>query len=412
MKNEVYSVFFGLYESFSKRYQFAVLAGVTIARAIYSLNWYTLSPGLTQVGAGFHASLQSLGVVESAFLAGAGIFQVPVSYAVARWNAKSLMVLGLSVIALANGIAAFSPNLEVLVLLRFLLGVGAAMFFSPAIIVVTPLFRTERQGLTLGIYNAAFNVGGAVALLGWAYVVEAYSWRIGLLLGAVLAIPPIVILTIVIKHSEKALARKSMSAGKSVAIVFKNRQIWFLGMGIIGMWAASYAISQFLPYFVTSVNLLPGALAGLLASLILIVPIPGSVIGGWLSDRMRNRKAFLLYPTVVFGVGTALIGFSNFSESLMLLGLMGLVESFTFASMYASPFQMEDLSLEQKAMSISLMNSIQILGAFILPILFATVAADLGYTDAWIVAGAFTMVFVPFLLLFREPFKSQVIYRT
>lgn len=401
-----------MYEAFSRRYQFAVLAGVTFARTIYSLNWYTLSPGLAQVGAGFHASLQSLGIVESAFLAGAGLFQVPVSYAVARWNAKGLMVSGLIVIALANGMAAFSPNLEVLVLLRFLLGVGAAMFFSPAIIVVTPLFKTERQGLALGIYNAAFNVGGAVALLGWAYVVEAYSWRIGLLLGAILAIPPIIILTIVIRHSEKAMTRESISAEKSVVKVFKNRQIWFLGLGIIGMWSASYAISQFLPYFETSVNLIPGALAGLLASLILIVPIPGSVIGGWLSDRMRNRKAFLLYPTVIFGVGTALIGFSNFSESLLLLGLMGLVESFTFASMYASPFQMQDLNLEQKAMSISLMNSIQISGAFILPILFATVAADLGYTNAWIVAGAFTIVFVPFLLLFREPFKSQVIYRT
>ena len=74
--------------------------------------------------------------------------------------------------------------------------------------------------------------------------------------------------------------------------------------------------------------------------------------------------------------------------------------------MYASPFQMDDLGVEQKAISISLMNSVQILGSFVVPIMFTIVAASYDYTNAWIVVGVFTLVFVPFLLLFREPFKT------
>ena len=60
-------------KTFSSRYKITVLLAIAIARVIYSLNWYTLSPGLYQVESGFHASIQSLGVLESAFLLGAGL---------------------------------------------------------------------------------------------------------------------------------------------------------------------------------------------------------------------------------------------------------------------------------------------------------------------------------------------------
>jgi MFS family permease len=156
------------------------------------------------------------------------------------------------------------------------------------------------------------------------------------------------------------------------------------------------------------VNLLDPAIASLLTSLVLIVPIPGSLMGGWLSDKTRNRKAFLLYPSIAFGLGTALIGFATLRQSLLLLPVLGITESFCFVSMYAAPFQMDDLAVEQKAISISLMNSVQILGAFVLPILFTMVAEIYDYTNAWILTGVFTLVFVPFLYLFKEPFKKKL----
>ncbi|MHB1868478.1 MAG: MFS transporter [Nitrososphaerales archaeon] len=392
---------------FSPRYKFEVLAVVAIARIVYSLNWYTLSPGLSQVGTAFNASVQSLGILESSFLAGAGLFQLPAAYAAARWNAKLLIISGLSLIALTNGLASFAPSLVILTILRFFLGVGAAMFFSPAIVVVAPLFRNEKQGLALGVYSSAFNIGGAIALLGWAYIVEIYTWRIGLLIGAALAVPVTAMLMVMIKHSERDFGQVSADPGKAVFNVLKSRQIWYMGVGIVGLWSASYVISQFLPYFETTVNLMNPAPAGFLASLILVVPIPGSILGGWLSDKLRNRKAFLLYPTIAFGFGTALIGFAKFDASFAVLSMLGLLQSFSFVSMYAAPFQMDEIKVNEKAISISLMNSVQILGAFILPILFASVALNSGYEYTWIIAGAFTLGFVPFLVFVREPFMKK-----
>lgn len=396
---------------FSKSYIFSVLAVITFARTIYSINWYTLSPGLTQVEAGFHASLLSLGILESSFAAGAAIFQVPAAYAASKKNAKLLAVLGLLVMCLSNGLSAFSPNLALLVALRFTLGLGAAMFFSPAIILVAPLFRSERQGLALGIYNSAFNLGGSIALLGWVFVIQAYGWRFGILLGAILLVPAIALILLVVRHTERDFGQAVTTPERSLIEVLKKKQIWYMGVGLVGLWSASYAITQFLPYFEIKVNLLEPDYAGLLAALTLLIPIPGSLIGGWLSDRFRNRKAFLLYPTIFFGIGTALIGYAGFNQSLFLLSSLGMLQSFAFVAMYAAPFQMEDLRIDQKTTSISLMNSVQIFGAFVLPILFTDTAVRLGYTTAWITAGIFTLAFVPLLLFVKEPFKRNREYR-
>lgn len=384
------------------------MAVVTFARTVYSINWYTLSPGLTQVEAGFHTSLQSLGILESSFALGAALFQVPAAYATAKRNAKLLAVIGLLTMGLSNGLSAFSPNLATLIGLRFTLGVGAAMFFSPATILVAPLFRSERQGLAIGIYNSAFNLGGTIALLGWVFVIQSYGWRFGILLGALLLIPAIILILVVVKHSERDLGQVIDSPKNSVVEVLKNRQIWYMGLGLVGLWSASYAISQFLPFFEIKVNLLEPSYAGFLASLSLLVPIPGSLIGGWLSDRLRNRKAFLLYPTILFGIGTALIGYSGFNVSILLLSSLGMCQAFAFVAMYAAPFQMNELKIDQKATSLSLMNGIQIFGAFVLPILFTNTAIRMGYAFAWITAGAFTLAFVPLLVLVKEPFKKEI----
>lgn len=381
-----------------------VLLAVTVARIIYSLNWFTLSPGLYQVAHDFGASLPSLGILESAFLMGAGIFQVPASYAASRWNAKLLVVGGLGVMAFSNGVGAFVPDFALLIITRFLLGIGAAMFFSPAIIIVAPLFRNERQGIALGLYNSAFSIGGTIGLFGWGYFVQLYNWRVGLLLGAILAAFALFEVQLTVKHSSRD-ATSTANPMKALAGVVRDRQIWFIGLGILGVWSAYYTLTQFIPFYETSVHGISPGLAGFMASIISITPIPGALIGGWLSDRLRNRKAFMLYPSLAFGIAVMLIGYAGFSETVTLLVVLGIMDSFAFTAMYAAPFQMSHLNMDQKAISISLMNGVQIIGAFLLPILFTLVASVNGYEIAWLAAGLFAIAFTPLLAFIKEPFK-------
>ena len=81
-----------------------------------------------------------------------------------------------------------SPNFPTLLVSRFLLGLGAALFFAPAIGILTPLFRPEEEGFVLGLYNSCFNIGGALGLFGWVLVTDLLGWRQGLVLGGLIGI--------------------------------------------------------------------------------------------------------------------------------------------------------------------------------------------------------------------------------
>src|SRR3990172_1600613 len=127
-----------------------VLASVLGSRAVYTINWFSISPALPFIAKDFGVDLPSLGVLTSSFLLGAGIFQVPAGVLSARWGPKNTSQLGMLLLSLSGIGEGISPNFTALLLSRFLLGVGAALFFSPAIGVLTPLFKEEEEGFVLG----------------------------------------------------------------------------------------------------------------------------------------------------------------------------------------------------------------------------------------------------------------------
>src|SRR6058998_912137 len=168
-----------------------VLGSVLTSRVIYTINWFNIAPLLGATGliaVALNVDLPSQGLLESSFLLGAGIFQIPAGILSARWGPKNASQLGMLVLSLSGIGEGLSPNYLVLYISRLLLGLGAALFFAPAIGVLTPLFKPEEEGFVLGLYNAMFNVGGGLGLFAWGFLFEVWNWRLGLILGGLIGI--------------------------------------------------------------------------------------------------------------------------------------------------------------------------------------------------------------------------------
>src|SRR5947199_10157460 len=136
-----------------------VLSSVLTSRVIYTINWFNISPALFLIGVEFGVDLPSLGILTASFLAGAGIFQIPAGIASARWGPKNTSQLGMLLLSLSGIGEGLSPNFPVLIVFRFLLGVGAALFFSPAFGICTSLFKTVEGGMVPGLYNTCVDTG-------------------------------------------------------------------------------------------------------------------------------------------------------------------------------------------------------------------------------------------------------------
>src|SRR5215831_6194510 len=224
----------GLVGSEVKR-RWLVLASVLSNRAIYTVNWFNISPALPLIAIDLGIDQPTIGFLTSSFLLGAGIFQIPAGILSSRWGPKNTSQMGILILSLSGIGEGLSANFPSLFATRFMLGIGAALFFAPAIGVLTPLFKPEEEGFVLGLYNAMFNVGGALGLFAWAFLFEVWSWRLGLILGGVIGLVLFGIGQVVIPKDTKV-----QRARGSMWLAFKSRNILLIAIGIVGVWGSVF----------------------------------------------------------------------------------------------------------------------------------------------------------------------------
>ncbi len=385
------------------RFRWIVLASVVASRLVYAISWFDISPASLAISQEFSVDLPSLGILASAFTVGVGLFQIPAGGLAARWGAKKTALLGLLVMAGAGVLSGAAPNFLLLIVSRFVVGLGAAFFFAPAIGIITPLFDPEEKGFAIGLYNGAFGIGAGIGLFGWAILDEFLGWRIGLAIAGIVTAAMAVENYLIIRDANPP----KKDAGGSVRAVIRSRSVWFWALGLLGFWGALYVISYFLQHFAETQLSLGKAEAGLLAASISFVAVLGGPVGGRLSDHFRSRKLFMIIPGIIFSLGVMTVGLLALPVLWIIPAALGFIDGFIFAALYAGPSQLPEVGPRYAPLAIGLINSVQILGSFWIPIAFTSLAQSSGYTIAWVFVGAAALAFLPLVALTKEPFSYE-----
>ncbi len=369
---------------------------IVFSRAIYALNWYNIAPAFLLISATFSLRMGLLGILPTVFMLGAGIFQVPAGIISTKIGAKNTAMTGLLLISLFSIFSGLALNFELLLIFRFVVGIGAAFYFAPIIPILNRLFKGENKGYVMGIYNGAFNFGGGFAILVWAIISYSLGWRIGLILGGIIGLITTIENIIVIPKDVKNDAESGNYS--KIKMVLTSKSVWALAIGLSGFWGAYFTAAQFLVTYVESIKHIFPSLAGFMSSMILLMGIAGGPIGGKLSDKLGKRKLFMYIPALSIGVLFILIPFSDLVNLFAIVILIGFLDVIVFSILYAMPAEYAEIEPQYLPLAIGLINSVQILVGSVSPFLFGYIV-DLtnNYTIGWIFLGIFTIIFLPVL---------------
>ncbi len=373
------------------------------ARVVYAFNWYNVGAVLPLIGSSLGAGTAELGIVLGAFLLGVGIFQVPAGFASVRFGARRVSLAGVAVLGVAGVASAFAPTWPILAVLRFVGGVGAAFFFSPALSLIASYFPPGRRGPVIGFYNGGFSVGGAAGLFAGAYLGLALGW------GWALGVGGLALLAVTALAAGILPRRPNEGRGGTLAelwadgsAVLVSRSIWGLSLGLSGFWTAIYALNQYLVQWVAVVH--PGwgiAFAAMLSGIVVLVSFPGGPVGGWLGERVRRRRRLLVLLGIAVGALVFTVPYAPLVLLVPILVVLGFMDGVIFAIIYLIPAYLPETRGEGLALGVAAVNSIQVILGSGLAIGFGFVAAAVGYTPAWWFAGALTVGLLPFLALVR-----------
>ena len=259
--------------------------------------------------------------IASSYLLAVAVGLIPAGKIADIYGRKKVFTTGLVIYTLGSTSAAFVDTAAWLIFFRVVQGLGAGMFVTTGMAILTSIFPPQKRGRAIGIYVAAVYVGLSVGPFVGGFLTQQFGWRSIFLVMFPMGLGSIAI-TLSFLKGEWADAR--------------NQKLDVLGSLI-------YAIA--ILFLIYGASILPSLTGGLL--------IPAGLLGLGLFFRQQSRtpypvfevSLFLENRTFAFSSLAALLNYSatfavTFLMSLYLQYIKGMTPQTAGVALMAQPVMM------------------------------------------------------------------------
>lgn len=384
----------GLHEGRVNR---VAVTSLVLGRIVYAINWYCIAAVFSLIASDLKQNVSGLGFVTAAFYMGIGIFQVPGGILAAKIGPRSTVIYGTTIASLAALLSGFAGNLAEIMVLRFLVGAGMAFVFAPGVILVTRYLKKGSEGLGIGVYNAAFYLGGTIGLSGWAILAVVVGWRMSLALSGSLGLVTSLLLVVCVPKDN--LRSDFKIDPNRLRLILSDKWLLALSISLLGLGVGTTVVGNFMAYYLENVSHVAVGEAGTIASLAVVLALVTAPFSGRIFDRFGNAKRLLLATGTIMALGIGIAFFGTLYSSIISGILVGLSSGAGFTFGFAAAREANMFGPEYETLAVSWVNSISLFGDFIPPLLFSYFAIQFGYPFAWLCLATLSFILIVPVLL-------------
>jgi len=132
---------------------------------------------MPEMGRSFHASVSEIQTTLSIFMIGLAASQLITGPLSDRFGRRPVILSGMALYALASVVCIFAPNIQVLIVARFLQALGACAGPVLGRAIVRDLYEPERSIHVLAVLGTAMAIAPALAPIIGSWLLEFYGWR-------------------------------------------------------------------------------------------------------------------------------------------------------------------------------------------------------------------------------------------
>jgi len=358
------------------------VTSLILGRIVYAINWYSIAAVFSLIASELKQDVSGLGLVTAAFYIGIGVFQVPGGLLAAKIGPRLTVVCGTTIASLAALLTGFAGNLAEIAALRFFVGAGMALVFAPGVILVTRLLRKGSEGLGVGLYNSAYNLGGAIGLSGLAVLAGAIGWRDSLVVSGSLGLVTSLLMAVCVpKDNLRSDFKIDLHRLK---LILLDKWLIALSIALLGLWVGSSVVGNFMAYYLENVSHVGGGEAGTIASLAVVSALVTAPFSGRIFDRFGNVKWLLLATGALMAVGVGVASLGTLYSAITSCILVGLASGAGFTFGFAAAREANRFGPEYETLTVSWVNSVSLFGDFVPPLIFSYFAIELGYSFSWL----------------------------
>lgn len=369
------------------RNRWVALGVIFLSFIQFTLNWFSIIPLFPHLAQEMRLSHLEIGGVASAFLAGYGIVHIPGGMLAERFGMRPALCAGIVVEGLGVVLTATAHHYPILLLARFLCGIGGSIYIGSAVGLTTAWFRDRELATANGlITGVAFSVGAVIGLFAWGPLADQLGWRQALLVGAGISALTVPLMLFAYPHPPVEDIGHT-GAGHSLASlrrVLTNRALWVMSLAFFGGYGAYFTAVAMLPgYAAETLHLSPGE-GHQVGSILLLSGIIGSFLGGWLADRSLGLMRTFLLACVLETVALLMIPQMGPLGLKLAAGAVGAATMLGFVSWIGLPGWMRaSFRSSDVPTAVGLMLTVVAVGGVVMPLIYTELAARLGSGAGW-----------------------------
>ena len=367
-----------------------------------SVYFHRMAPGVVsaELMASFHTSATALGSLAAMYYYIYTLMQIPAGVLADTLGNRYSVTAGNLIAGAGSIIFGLAETIEVASFGRFMVGLGVSVIFVGLMKNNAVWFREKIYGLIAGFTILMGNLGSILAAKPLSALLNIWSWQtIFISIGILSLVLSILTLLFVRNRPEDAgfpsvremdglssHAERHQHWLRDLYKVVKNISVWpgfWINFGMAGGLFA-FAGLWGIPLLRDSYGLSRDD-ASLYTTLTLIGLAVGSLLAGWISDRIGLRKPIILASSIIYAISWLVLIYVPWQPGIFSLFLFLLIGLTGGGFVLTYPCAKEVTQPALSGMAISLVNTGLFLGAAIVQPLFGWVL-DLGW-DGKIVNG-------------------------
>jgi MFS family permease len=382
-----------------KRYQ--VLTVLSILSMITFLDRIALSSASSSIMSELNISTVQWGWILGMFTIAYAAFEIPTGWLGDKFGGKKILIRVVLWWSLFTILTGFANGFIMLLLVRFLFGMGEAGAYPNTSIVLAKYFPVLERGRAQATIWGASRLGAALTPFIVLPIQQKYSWNMSFyILGAVGIVWT---LFWIFWHKEDPKDCKDMSKEELKFIIdnrdlpmqgeapktsywsgFKSKNLWYLLAMYFCYAIGAYFFQSWFHTYLEKGRLIPKNELIWASSVPYLLAAIGCFTGGWISDkaclRWGKKWGRRIVPMVgLFVAGICIISASLVSDNLLAIIYLGVGMAFMDVTAPVAWAVAMDMGGTKSGAISGTMNTAGLTGAYISTVFFGYLASSYGY---------------------------------
>ncbi|ASS94340.1 MFS transporter [Peribacillus simplex] len=283
-----------------------------------------LSPVMGSIGDEWGLDNSQLGLMSTVFFAAYALMQIPTGFLADKFGRVRVLVIGYILFGVGTYFSGLAASFGIFLLMRALTGLGEGTYYGSQYGISSSITPKKYRGLISALINSGMAFGISLGFIASSYFTYTLNkgWQFPFYVFAIPTIIVAILIGLFVRDNQKQEKKQKQVIREkgSIKQLFTKNHILVYILIFCSLYGF-FGMLTWLPYYLQTTRGVEASQTGIIASLVPWASIPGAIIFGYLSDKIKSKKPLIIILAVAgAGCQFAIPYIENYS--LLLIGLI------------------------------------------------------------------------------------------